>query len=65
MGREGVAAPPSPPPAPPPHLNLLPTPPQLIREKMARNRGVLDEKYRRLLGPKYADYFPQDAEAAS
>lgn len=28
---------------------------KLVREKMARNQGVLDDKYRAMLGDKYAD----------
>jgi len=32
---------------------------KLILDKMAKNKGVLDEKYRDLLGSKYAKYFPE------
>jgi len=33
----------------------------LVMEKMKRNQGVLDEKYRAVLGDKYAKYFPDSS----
>jgi hypothetical protein len=32
---------------------------KIVREKMDRNRGVLDEKYRSLLGDNYSKYFKE------
>lgn len=33
----------------------------LVMDKMKRNQGVLDEKYRAVLGDKYAKYFPDSS----
>ena len=38
---------------------------KVVMHKMERNRGVLDEKYRAVLGPAYAKYFPQAAAEES
>lgn len=33
----------------------------MIQQKMERNKGVLDDKYRALLGSKYSKYFSEES----